>query len=521
MNIDKHIKDLLFQQDKVAVKGLGTFVTYTTNALINDEEKLIEPPRKAVRFSEVLEVDDDIFTTFVSVTENISKELTERELGKYVDGIKEDVLSNKGYTILGVGTFLKEKDGAGMRFIPDPRANFNQSTFGLPSVGLPNKSNPSTSVSNAIKTDTPKEEDWNKTEKIPDTYRSKTIKEEPVVKKEEPVYKKEEPVYKKEVTETKVDAENEQGGDWNKLLGIKKDEDTGREYVQNTEEEEKTVSSVLADNVQREEIPEFDRPEVEETGTGRNRLLGCLLPLMALMLVGFLVFQLKNNTSFQDMGFLGKNKTEETPTTNGAKTYDGVDDNNTTTNTNSRYDDNNTSNETPNRYDDNDNTATSKSYESVEEEGSNLQNRYEDIEDEAKSATQKGSSDPYSENTTTASTNTANNTKTDTKANNNSTTTKTKPSNSGRANASSETTVYNASQTPKGYYANIGVFRSRDNALKLARNVKNQGYDAYVTNYKDGLYRIGIFLANDKSQAQKKIQDVKRYVKSDAWMFSN
>ena len=504
MNLDKYIKDLLFQLDRVTVKGLGTFITYTTNALINDKEKLIEPPRKAVSFSKDMDVDPDIFTTFVSEKENISSEYVSGEIVKYVQTIKEDVLSNKGYTILGVGTFLKEKVGADFRFIPDPRANFNQDTFGLPSVGLPKKQTPSTPPPSIADTTPIEKKSYFSEEKVGKEDR----KLEPIANKVE------------ETSEKK--GETKKGGDWSKLFGLKKEGGTAKPTEKTNisgssyrKEEEKTVSSVLADNVHKEESIEVDPvPEFEEdvAEPKKSRMMGCLLPLLAALLLGFLVLQVTNNASLKNVppfSFFtgGSNEADK------GKTY--VD-------------------EEDKPYNDNSSTTTTNTTETEE-----FKNDYEEseVEPETKNST-------YTEVTDYAENNTDNNKTTETKTTpppkpKNTTKPKPKPTNTTKPKSTntsktttpksnnvakgggSSTKVYNNSEVPKGYYANIGVFRSRVNALKEAKNTQAKGYSVYVTNYKNDLYRIGIHLSEDSAESQRKLKNIKKNVKNDAWIYKN
>lgn len=496
MNLDKYIKDLLFQLDRVAVKGLGTFITYTTNALINDKEKLIEPPRKAVSFSKDMDVDPDIFTTFVSEKENISSEYVSGEIEKYVTAIKEDVLSNKGYTILGVGTFLKEKTGSDFRFIPDPRANFNQSTFGLPSVGLPKKQTPTTPPPPIETTPIEKKSYFSK---------EKIVKEE---RKLEPLTNK--------VEETADKKEEKKGGDWGKLFGLKKEGETpvtektniGSNY---RKEEEKTVSSVLADNVNKEEsievdpVPEFEEDVVEPK---KSRMMGCLLPLLAAMLLGFLVLQVSNNTSLQNMlPFGNKNNTEVAE--NRGKSYVDEED--------KVYNDNSSSTNTTNTNTTETETESTNNYEEVESETKN--STYTEVTDYADNNTDdKSTTKPK---TTSPPPKPKTNNTTKPKSNNTSKTNNTNKTKLNSKGGGSSTKVYGNSEVPKGYYANIGVFRSRVNALKVAKETQAKGYPVYVTNYKADLYRIGIHLSEDSAESQRKLKNVKKNIKNDAWIYKN
>ena|GEM_PF-3929449 len=497
MNLDKHIKDLLFQLDRVAVKGLGTFITYTTNALINDKEKLIEPPRKAVSFSKDMDVDPDIFTTFVSEKENISSEYVSGEIVKYVQTIKEDVLSNKGYTILGVGTFLKEKTGTDFRFIPDPRANFNQSTFGLPSVGLPKKQAPTTPPPPSIDT-TPIE-------------KKSYFSEDKEGGKLEPITNK-----AKETTEKK--GETKKGGDWNKLFGLKKGDETSKTNIGNNyrKEEEKTVSSVLADNVHKEETIEVDPvPEFEEdvAEPKKSRMMGCLLPLLAALLLGFLVLQVTNNTSLQKMPpfsfFTGGSK-KNTELADKGKTYVDEED--------KLYNDNSSST-TTNTTEEEEVVEVSKNpYEEAEVEPETKNSTYTEATDYAENNTANKNTTKTKTTPPPKPTNTTKPKPTNTSKSKNNTTSK---SNNVAKGGGSSTKVYGNSEVPKGYYANIGVFRSRVNALKVAKETQAKGYPVYVTNYKNDLYRIGVHLSEDSAESKRKLSNIKKNVKNDAWIYKN
>lgn len=243
-NIDQYLKELLFQIDKVAINGLGTFNTFQTPARINEEQQVIEPPRKGVRFAADTNSDEDYFTTFLSEKENLTRVQSLNLIEDYVKNIRKEVIQNIGYTIEGVGTFI-EGANQELRFIADPKANFSTQSYGLKEVELPERQTASEPI-----TSTPPTPSVPIPPPATETYSPSSNISKPI-------------------------------------------ED---DYIPEPEPKQ-TVGEVLSDNVEPEnQYLDEDEFEYEEEKSSSG-LLRWLLPFIALLLVLGLVFQLKKNDS--------------------------------------------------------------------------------------------------------------------------------------------------------------------------------------------------------------------------------
>lgn len=80
--------------------------------------------------------------------------------------------------------------------------------------------------------------------------------------------------------------------------------------------------------------------------------------------------------------------------------------------------------------------------------------------------------------------------------------------------------VRNAIDIPSGYYAIVNAFSNKRNALKYAKRLNDQSYDAYVVQ-NNHQYRTSIYLDTNESEARSMLSQIKRNVKNDAWLMKN
>lgn len=334
-----------------------------------------------------------------------------------------------------------------MRFIADPKANFSTQSYGLKEVALPERQTA--------------------TESITPTPPSHSVPVPP-------------PITPPPVKESYVSE--------NSNINAPQDD-----YIPEPVPKQ-TVGEVLSSNVEPESqyLDEEDfEYEEEKSGSG---LLRWLLPLIALLLVFGLIFQLKKNDSnLRNIPpfsfFMGDDDDDvviadkQDVRNNEEKVIDD------------RSEDY--------RVDDQDEN-TAKTDQELDEEAEALrmkeENRREIAELEAKEADRKRQAAAAAEAARTQQ--------------NNSTT------NSGSVSSGSSTEVYYQNEIPKGHYGVVGVFGEKKNAQKMARKMKDQGRDVYMV--KSGnRFRALIFLAGSESEAEFGLRDLKQNVNKDAWLLKN
>ena len=487
----------MFQLDKVAIKDLGTFVTYQTPARINEDKQIIEPPRKGVRFSEKKETDEEYFTTFLSEKENLSRVQAVELVEKYVDNIKKEVLQNIGYTIEGVGTFI-EGANDNLRFIADPKANFSTQTYGLPEVELPKK------------VETPQNEPaYKQTTPVPPPpvveqntgYQSSQPKQQP------------NPTYQEPQTRQTTHAQS------------------NTQNVHSNPPE--TVGNVLEDNAnRREEVVEPRTPEYGYEEEKRKRgIWGWLVPLAALALACLLFFQLKwSNTGLKDVPpfsfFMGQDTNEDnnpSVETKNGETVEYVE-------PKSEQNIDGTSGTQTNETDYN-NSGVSGSSGSSASSGSGATDPYtESTVDYSQSQGQQGGSqgsqsNQYDNGSQSGGTYNNNSGGSSSGYNSNSGNSGNSGSygNSGSVGSGDAYTIESQymSDLPRGYYGIVGVFSVLKNAQKYVAKLKAEGHQIYLVN-RNGRYTAAIYLTNESErQADVELQYFRQQVNRDSWILKN
>jgi len=463
MNINQYIKELLYKVDVVPVERLGTFKTYETPSRINQEANTIEPPRKAIRFTDEIEGEVNHLLTYIQQKENITFDQAKYKINDFVEAIKAEVKHNFGYTIDGVGTFI-EGNQDDVRFIPDPQANFNLATYGLTATPLPKKSQHTEPI------EFKPESVVSPHETILEPYTESAVSQNGVrninevksvnVAEAEPPKVTPPPVQLPPKAEPVASFQEKPEPDYNEPVKGKK-----------------TVTEVLEEKLGVKDLkPELPAPAPETKKS--LGILGWLVPLFLLGALIIMVFQIKKSNNANPVDIASE----------------------TTATTNEVVDNENANNK----------TGTSVIGTDIESS------------DEAEVVEYVDNTTTTEETETTAST-----TNTTEEVNNNdqvtettdysSETVKTETPKYDLPSSNESVTFTSASDVPSGYYAITGVFNEKSNAEKNCRKLIRQGYDAKAVQ-KNGAYRISVYLADNESTGKEMLQRVRNEVKSDAWL---
>ena len=129
-----YILDLLQQTPTVYVKGLGRFEAIFHPAVMDIPGARIKPPYIQPEFNQQELQEDNLLTTYIHYVNGMERAEIEKEIGNFVQKVKDSVDRNDHYTIDQFGSFSKAT-GGGLRFTPDWDA-FNLSFSGLEVIDL-------------------------------------------------------------------------------------------------------------------------------------------------------------------------------------------------------------------------------------------------------------------------------------------------------------------------------------------------------------------------------------------------
>ncbi|MDX1913806.1 MAG: hypothetical protein SFV22_20080 [Saprospiraceae bacterium] len=130
IDIPAHIEKLLFLHDALVIPGFGGFTATRTPASTDYVGGTVNPPAKALAFSENLTVDDGLLTADIADTHRISTEDAQRAVEEFVEKMRELLDQREIVTLPGVGRLYKNYVQK-IQFLPDA-TNFNASSYGLP-----------------------------------------------------------------------------------------------------------------------------------------------------------------------------------------------------------------------------------------------------------------------------------------------------------------------------------------------------------------------------------------------------
>lgn len=110
--VEKHIKHLLRDNNKVTVPGLGTFVTKLNRASFSEDSKSISPPECGVTFEEFSSFYNDVLLCdSIAKHLSISEDEAQKKISDFADEIKSQVEVFDKSTIKGLGTLRKTPNG--------------------------------------------------------------------------------------------------------------------------------------------------------------------------------------------------------------------------------------------------------------------------------------------------------------------------------------------------------------------------------------------------------------------------
>ncbi|MDW8210179.1 MAG: SPOR domain-containing protein [Cytophagales bacterium] len=132
--MDKHIRYLLSEGNRVEVPGLGVFTAHYISSQILREQHLILPPRKQVIFTDAEKAEENnSFCHLVMKAEQIDHQAFKTQLESYLNKVYQHIEQHGYYEIPGIG--LLKRNAAGKLVLEnDTDYNLLNSSYGLPKL---------------------------------------------------------------------------------------------------------------------------------------------------------------------------------------------------------------------------------------------------------------------------------------------------------------------------------------------------------------------------------------------------
>ena len=132
-SIEKYISELLFLHDCVILPEFGGFVCNTRSAQLNKLTGTLTPPSKQILFNPNLKTNDGLLITHISNQEDLSQDLSKKEVIKYVAAITKKLNNSKVLRISDIGLFTLGKEN-NIIFLQDSNKNYSLDSFGMEKI---------------------------------------------------------------------------------------------------------------------------------------------------------------------------------------------------------------------------------------------------------------------------------------------------------------------------------------------------------------------------------------------------
>lgn len=128
------VKDLILDNEEVALPGLGTFVTEMVSASFSDRGYTINPPYRKLSFRE-RQGSDNKLAELYSKANGTDLETSKKIIADFVAGVKDELINKKVVVFPGLGRLRATKENA-FFFIPEEDLEIFTYGFGLSPVSL-------------------------------------------------------------------------------------------------------------------------------------------------------------------------------------------------------------------------------------------------------------------------------------------------------------------------------------------------------------------------------------------------
>lgn len=139
MDIDllsKMIKELVMDHDRVSLPGLGVFVAETVPSAFSDKGYTVNPPYRKLSFRPVKDTESDTLLADLYASANgVSREIAEKALIIFVDGLRDVLQTRKNVVFPGLGRMRATKEN-NFFFVSDEDLDIYPEGFGLTPLSL-------------------------------------------------------------------------------------------------------------------------------------------------------------------------------------------------------------------------------------------------------------------------------------------------------------------------------------------------------------------------------------------------
>ena len=137
MDIDlfsKMIKELILDNDRVVLPGLGCFVAEMVPATFSDKGYTINPPYRRLYFRAKPDT-DDVLMNFYAESNGLDREVACRILGDFIAELRNIIFTKKLIVLPGLGRLRATKEN-NIFFIADEDLDIYPAGFGLEPISL-------------------------------------------------------------------------------------------------------------------------------------------------------------------------------------------------------------------------------------------------------------------------------------------------------------------------------------------------------------------------------------------------
>ena len=137
MDIDllsKMVKELILENDRVVLPGLGCFVAEMVPATFSDKGYTINPPYRRLSFRARPDMGDELIDFYVEAN-GLDREVACRILGEFIRELRQIIFSKKVVVLPGLGRLRATKEN-NLFFIPDEDLDIYPAGLGLEPISL-------------------------------------------------------------------------------------------------------------------------------------------------------------------------------------------------------------------------------------------------------------------------------------------------------------------------------------------------------------------------------------------------
>lgn len=132
--LSRMIKELVLENDRVSLPGLGVFVCEYVPASFSDKGFVINPPYKRIYFRSKKE-DDGLLVSFYAGKNGVDMDVAEKFVEDEVSDIRQELESKRSVEFPGLGKLRSTKENT-LFFVADQDLDIYPDGFGLVSVSL-------------------------------------------------------------------------------------------------------------------------------------------------------------------------------------------------------------------------------------------------------------------------------------------------------------------------------------------------------------------------------------------------